>query len=59
MTPLSVRALKKVVHDGAALPLDQAMELELVEYNRLFRTADRREGVAAFNQKRTAVFRGE
>ena len=57
--PLSVRALKKVVHDGAALPLDQAMELELVEYNRLFRTADRREGVAAFNQKRTAVFRGE
>jgi enoyl-CoA hydratase/carnithine racemase len=57
--PLSVRALKKVVHGGAALPLDQAMELELVEYNRLFRTADRREGVAAFNQKRTAVFRGE
>lgn len=57
--PLSVRALKTVVRGGAALPLDQAMELELTEYNRLFRTADRREGVAAFNQKRTAVFRGE
>lgn len=57
--PLSVRALKKVVGGGAALPLAEAMELELEEYNRLFRTQDRREGVAAFNQKRTAVFRGE
>jgi enoyl-CoA hydratase len=57
--PLSVKALKKVVQGGAALPLDQAMELELTEYNRLFRTQDRREGVAAFNQKRVAVFRGE
>jgi enoyl-CoA hydratase/carnithine racemase len=57
--PLSVRALKKVVSGGAALPLDRAMELELQEYNRLFKTKDRREGVAAFNQKRTAVFRGE
>jgi enoyl-CoA hydratase/carnithine racemase len=57
--PLSVRALKAVVRGGTGLPLDRAMELELSEYDRLFRTADRREGVAAFNQKRTAVFRGE
>jgi enoyl-CoA hydratase/carnithine racemase len=47
------------VRGGAALPLDKAMALELVEYNRLFKTKDRREGVAAFNQKRTAVFKGE
>ncbi len=56
--PLSVRALKRVVHGGAALPLDQAMDLELEAYNQLFRTEDRREGVAAFNEKRPAVFRG-
>jgi enoyl-CoA hydratase/carnithine racemase len=56
--PLSVRALKAVVHGGAVLPLEQAMELELGAYNRLFTTEDRREGVAAFNQKRAAVFRG-
>lgn len=57
--PLSVKALKKVVCGGAALPLEAAMELELFEYNRLFTTRDRREGVAAFNQKRSPVFRGE
>ena len=57
--PLSVKALKKVVRGGAALPLEAAMELELFEYNRLFTTRDRREGVAAFNQKRSPVFRGE
>lgn len=56
--PLSVRALKAVVHGGAVLPLDQAMDLELSQYNRLFTTEDRREGVAAFNQKRPAVFQG-
>lgn len=56
--PLSIRALKAVVRTGAALPLDAAMELELSEYNRLFTTEDRREGVAAFNQKRAAAFRG-
>jgi len=56
--PLSVRAVKSVVRTGAVLPLVEAMDLELSEYNRLFTTEDRREGVAAFNQKRAASFRG-
>ena len=56
--PLSIRALKAVVRAGSVMPLDQAMDLELDEYNRLFTTQDRREGVAAFNQKRPAVFEG-
>jgi enoyl-CoA hydratase len=56
--PLSVRALKAVVRTGAVLPLAAAMDLELSEYNRLFTTQDRREGVAAFNQKRPPQFRG-
>lgn len=57
--PLSVKALKHVVHEGHHLDLAAAMELELAHYNRLFKTADRREGVASFNEKRQAAFRGE
>jgi enoyl-CoA hydratase len=56
--PLAVRALKRLVRTGAALALDQAMEMELAEYNRLFRTADRREGVASFNERRAPQFSG-
>jgi enoyl-CoA hydratase/carnithine racemase len=57
--PLSVRALKHVVREGASMDLAAAMELELSAYNRLFKTADRREGVASFNEKRTPAFRGQ
>jgi enoyl-CoA hydratase/carnithine racemase len=56
--PLSVKALKHVVHEANHLDLAAAMELELSHYNRLFKTADRREGVASFNEKRTPDFRG-
>jgi enoyl-CoA hydratase/carnithine racemase len=56
--PLSVRALKQVVHEGHALELAAGMALELAHYDRLFTTADRREGVASFNEKRTPNFRG-
>ena len=56
--PLSVRALKAVVRDGGGQPLGAAMELELEFYNQLFTSQDRREGVAAFNEKRTPKFEG-
>ena len=57
--PLSVRALKRVVHGGQDLDLQAARDLELSLYNQLFTTADRREGVASFNEKRPPVFGGQ
>jgi enoyl-CoA hydratase/carnithine racemase len=57
--PLSVKALKHVVREGHSMDLAAAMELELSHYNRLFKTADRREGIASFNDKRAPAFRGE
>ncbi len=57
--PLSVRGLKRVVHGGQDLDLARAMDLELTVYNHLFTTADRREGVASFNEKRTPAFAGK
>lgn len=56
--PLAVKALKRVVRSGVSMPLDAAMDMELDHYNRLFRTADRREGVASFNEKRAPRFTG-
>ncbi len=57
--PLAVRAVKEAIDAGAALTLDHAMAVELGEYNRLFRTKDRTEGVRAWREKRKAVFKGE
>jgi enoyl-CoA hydratase len=56
--PLSVRGLKRVVLGGQDLPLADGMALELEVYYQLFKSADRREGVAAFNEKRKAAFKG-
>lgn len=56
--PLSVRALKRVIHAGQDLPLKEGMDLELTHYYELFVTADRREGVGSFNEKRKPSFQG-
>lgn len=56
--PLSTRQIKQSVEFGARMDLSSALMFEIEAYNRLVPTQDRREGVAAFNEKRMPVFQG-
>jgi enoyl-CoA hydratase len=56
--PLAVCQAKKAIHGGHQLPLDQGMRFEIACYEKLVKTADRREGIRAFNEKRKPRFAG-
>lgn len=56
--PISIRQAKRSIHHGLSLSLADGMLFEIEAYNRMVPTNDRREGVAAFNDKRKAVFTG-
>ena len=56
--PLSVRQAKKSIHYGLQADLLTGYRFEIEAYNRLVDTADRREGVKAFNEKRKPKFEG-
>ena len=57
--PISVRQAKLAIHSGMQMDLASGMMLEIEAYNRMVPTEDRREGVAAFNEKRKPRFRGQ
>lgn len=56
--PLSIRQAKKSIHYGLQMDLLTGYRFEIEAYNRLVDTADRREGVKAFNEKRKPKFNG-
>jgi enoyl-CoA hydratase len=56
--PLSIRQAKRSMTFGARMDLRSAMFFEIDCYNQLVGAEDRREGIAAFNDKRPPVFRG-
>jgi enoyl-CoA hydratase/carnithine racemase len=56
--PLAVRQAKKSAHYGLQMDLLTGYRFEIEAYNRLVDTADRREGVKAFNEKRKPKFEG-
>ena len=56
--PLAVCEARRSIHGGLHRSLDDAMRFEIECYNRLIPTEDRREGIAAFNEKRKPQFKG-
>jgi enoyl-CoA hydratase/carnithine racemase len=58
MPPLAVKAIKEVVHFGADAPSETAMLLERRAFQVLFDSADQKEGMQAFLDKRTPHFQG-
>ncbi len=62
LTTLSATALKSIlisIQQGYDLPLAEALQLEAAHFALTCATADKKEGVAAFLEKRPAVFSGE
>ncbi len=54
--PLAVEEIKQVSHKA---DLDEGIEAEIAAFARAFLSADAREGISAFLEKRTATFKGE
>lgn len=57
--PLVIRALKQTIFGRAREDLSAALELEVREQLKCFRSEDCREGIAAFMEKRKPTFRGQ
>ncbi len=54
--PLACRAIKRAVREGARHEISEALALELHAYGRVIASKDRKEGIAAFNEKRKPLF---
>ena len=59
LPPLGLAAIKQIIRTSGSRTLDQELDLQRDEMRRLGFTEDYREGVAAFLEKRPAVFKGK
>lgn len=57
--PRAIALAKMAINDGVNLPLDEALELEAELFGQAADTADRREGAAAFLEKRQPRWSGK
>jgi enoyl-CoA hydratase/carnithine racemase len=58
-SPVAVRAAKRAMRQGWGVGLAAALEIEDAAWRTAALSADRREGIAAFNEKRDPVWPGE
>ena len=56
--PLALRAAKRAMREGLDLPLEGGLQLEHDLFDDLAYTEDAKEGVAAFQERRAATFKG-
>ena len=59
LPPLGLAAIKSIIRTTGSRTLDEELDLQRDEMRRLGFTADYREGVAAFLEKRPATFTGD
>ena len=59
MAPIAIRATMEVIDKGYDLTLEDALRLEAVHFGLTCATQDKNEGVSAFLEKRSAIFKGE
>jgi enoyl-CoA hydratase/carnithine racemase len=57
-SPVAVRAAKRAIRLGGGIGLASALEVEDAAWRAVAMSADRREGIAAFNEKRAPVWPG-
>ena len=57
--PVAVRQARQAIHRGLQMSIADGLAFEIEAYNRTVPTADRREGVRAFVEKRKPEFKGE
>ena len=56
--PIAIRHAKKAINWGGEVDLKTGLEIERFNYERVLRTADRREGFKAFAEKRKPQYTG-
>ncbi len=56
--PLAIAACKRAINNGAHLSIDDALELEALEFGMLVDTEDIKEGTTAFLEKRRPAWKG-
>jgi enoyl-CoA hydratase len=59
MAPIAIAGVMEVIHYGYDLSLADALHLEAIHFAKVCATEDKKEGVAAFLEKRTAEFKGK